>query len=386
VARILIGWELGGGNGHATALAALAARLRARGHEPVVVAQDVASMPAGLACWQAPLWPNQLVAYARPSPRQPATMGDILATMGLAKGDAVRALLAAWDRLLAAIAPDAVIAEFAPALALTARGRVPLVAHGTGFSLPPAELPAFPSLTGAPAVHDEGALLVTLNRALVGAGRPPLDALPRIFAADRSIVAAFREMDPYRPWRASHGAPTVAGRVPAGDGTGDELFVYMNGPRARPGALWRGLIESGLPVRVHDPMLAPAACDALERAGIAVERAPVPVARIVERSRLLLSHGGMGSASTALLAGLPHFVLPYDLEKEMTAANVLELGLGWRGDFGTMEAGPLAAALRAAYEDGALAARARAAAPGFRARMARGGEEETIDAIEALIA
>lgn len=386
MARILLGWELGAGTGHAVKLAALAKTLQARGFDPVAVIHDVRGAPPSLETWQAPLWSAQLSAFARHATVNPQTMGDILAVMGLDDADGMRAMLAAWDHILMAIKPAAVVAEFAPALMMAARGRVPLLALGSGFSLPPAALPRFPSLTGKPAAQNEARLLAGLNRALGKIGRPPLDALPRIFTADRTIAAVFRELDPYRQWRASHGPPSLARPVPLADGGAEEVFVYLNGVKARPEALWRGLIRSGLKIRLYNPRLDPSDRAALEREGIAVETRPVPVARIIERSRMVLSHGGLGIVCSALLAGIPHVSVPFDLEKQATAESLAALGLGWHSALPTLEAEGFAHQLRASFQDEALMARSRAAAPSFRARMAPTSEEQAADVLAQMIA
>ena len=65
------------------------------------------------------------------------------------------------------------------------------LAFGTGFSLPPAHMPHFPSLFGNPAVVSELSLLATLNDSLRRTDRTPLVALPEMFAADFSLVATF---------------------------------------------------------------------------------------------------------------------------------------------------------------------------------------------------
>ncbi len=65
---------------------------------------------------------------------------------GRADGAAVDRLLAAWDELFRQTRPALVIADFAPAAALAARGRVPLVLVGDGYTLPPHEMRRFPLL------------------------------------------------------------------------------------------------------------------------------------------------------------------------------------------------------------------------------------------------
>ncbi|MFS0736046.1 glycosyl transferase-like UDP-glucuronosyltransferase [Sphingomonas sp. 1P06PA] len=386
MARILIGWELGSGSGHVTKLTMILAELRARGYDVTIAAQDIARWPADIPVWQAPLWPQQIVPLHRPNIVTPNTMGDILVAMGLADRPALTAMIAAWDRIIAAVDPALVISEYAPGLLLAAHGRVPTLSLGTGFSLPPPEHPVFASLTGKPAVHEEAPLLDGLNRALSANGRPGRDRLPGIFSADRQIVAAFEELDPYRGWRLEPAGVPHVGPVPLADSSGDELFVYMNGSQPRTPAFFDGLVRSGLPVRLYDARLLASDRMVLERAGITVETAPVPWTKIAARSRMVMSHCGLGFSASALLAGLPHILVPYDIEKGMIAAAVEQLELGVIARFATMTADGFASTLADAWSNTALFHRTTAAAPRFRSRMTRGVAIQTADLAAATIA
>lgn len=359
--------------------------MRSRGHEIALALQQIGSAPPGSEIWQAPVWPGQLTTLARRAAATPATMGDILAVLGLGDPGALSGLLHGWDRIMAAVRPDVVVAEFAPALTMAAFGRVPVLALGNGFSLPPADLPRFPSLTRRPTVHDETVLLETVNAALAQHGRPVRESLPGVFRADRELASVFTELDPYRPWRKSSlGVPSAFIGGEAGGG-GEELFVYLNGGGERPNAFWRGLARSGLKVRIHDPGLSRKDADTLAAAGLQIELQPVPFQRIVERSRCVLSHGGLGFVSSALLAGLPQLIVPGDIEKRMIAAGVAELGLGTVLPLEKLDADSFAATLKGGFEDDALAVRARNAAPGFRARMVASSGAQAVDAAEALL-
>lgn len=386
MARILIGWELGAGHGHTSRILNLADVLVARGHLPMFAPQQIGPFAAHGATWQAPVWPRMLEPLVRRFSRRPATMGDILGYLGLDQPDSMAAMLMAWDRLLNDAQPDVVVAQYAPMLQLAARRRVPVIAWGTGFSLPPDQLPRFPSFLGESPVCDEPILLAGLNDALSRTGRSPLSTLPEIFAADQSLVSTFSELDPYFNWRSSAlGSPAVSGDVPITGGKGDELFIYFNGPARRPNAFWQGLAASRLPVRVFDAQIDNADVEALERANIKVERAPVPFAKVIERSRLLLSHGGLGFVSSGLLAGAPQVIIPFDVEKRLIADALSPRGLCSRGSFDGLDPEKFASFLRSAWEDEGLAQRAMAAAPGFRERATRSSEAELVDMIEALL-
>ena len=386
MARILLGWELGAGNGHISRLLELAAVLAARGHQPLFAPQQIGPFAAHWPTWQAPIWPRLLEPLFRRFPQRPATMGDNLAYLGLDDPEAMAAMIMAWDRVILDAQPDAVIAEYAPMLQLAARGRVPTLAFGTGFSLPPAQMPCFPSLFGNPAVVAEPSLLSTLNVSLRRTNRAPLMALPEIFAADRSLVATFEELDPYRQWRCEPvEAPAICGPVPLTTGEGEELFIYFNGKSERPNTFWQGLVDSRLSVRVYDTILNDDDVTTLERVGIRVVRTPVPFEEIVARSRLLLSHGGLGFVSSGLLAGLPQIIIPFDGEKLLTAEAAVGTGVCLLARFDGLKTDAFAAFLRAAWSDESLHARARAAAPGFRARMTKPVEMEVAEIVETLL-
>jgi UDP:flavonoid glycosyltransferase YjiC (YdhE family) len=386
LARILFGWELGAGRGHSSRLIELAQVLRQRGHEPLFAPQQIGPFAAHGPIWQAPVWPRLLGPLSRRYAQQPATMGDMLAYLGLDDQEAMSAMVLAWDRVVADARPDAIVAEYAPMLQLAARHRVPCLAWGTGFSLPPADLPTFPGFTDRSAVVSEEQLLTSLNDSLVRAGRPPLESLPAIFAADRSLVSSFRELDPYREWRSGPaGVPAINGEVPLATGGGEEIFVYLNTAVRRPDSFWRGLAGARLPIRIYDPTIDDGNAGALEKAGLKVERVPVSFADIAARSRLLVSHGGLGFCSSALLAGIPQVVIPFDQEKMLTAEALEALGVGRHVRLEGLQANEFADALLSAWSDDRLHARAQAVAPAFRERMSTTAEEEAADIVEQLL-
>lgn len=392
MAHVLLGWEFGGNQGHAVALAITAAALRRRGHRISFALQRVDAIAPerleGAEVWPAPVTPRLLLNASRPRSGHPQSMGDIVARLGFDDRAIIEALVRAWTRLLDAIRPDLVIADYAPFLLNAARGRAPTIASGTAFSTPPSVMGTFPSLTGeAPAFREES-LLDAVNAALKRNRLPAIERLPQIFEATREMGGSFAELDPYAEWRRDPLVmPMVRGGLPdMAHGGGEEVFVYAPDTARVESKLWDGLAGSGLPVRVHVPSAGEALKQALGARGFAVEPEPVPFARIAERSRLLLSHGGHGFVCSALLAGLPQVICHFDLEKLIHASAITRLGLGGMVAMQRIEAEPFAASLREVYRNDALADRARAAAPGFRSRYDRPKEESIADAVDALLA
>jgi hypothetical protein len=137
-------------------MTALARELQSRGHRVSIVGQRIDIFTSGQAgaaeLWQAPVSPRLLTNAAQQSALPAASHGDILAKVGFDDPAIVRAIIGAWDRLLAAVSPDLIIAEYAPFLLLAARDRLPAVAVGTGFELPPVHLAHFPLLAGGESI------------------------------------------------------------------------------------------------------------------------------------------------------------------------------------------------------------------------------------------
>lgn len=385
MARVLLGWELGANRGHAVRLAGLANSLRGHGHEIVFAVRRLDAMRVqrvpGVSIWQAPVSPRMLSGGPRAT-GTPTGMAEILARIGMDDADMIAAMVEAWRVLLSAVRPDVVVADFAPFLLLAARGHIPRVSVGTGFSTPPASMPSFPPLVENGTAVDQGELLGTVNAALAEVADPPLDALPALFAAERPIAATFTELDPYAAARAEPLAlpESIDPSVVAGEG--EEVFVYLPDQFPVDSPLWRGLAESGLPVRAHVAMSSVETQVALRRYGLIVEPEPIPFTRITERSRLILSHGGHGIICAGFAAGLPHVVCYYDLEKLTHGLALTRAGLGGHVSLGAIKPQAFAESLVRVHGDEALVQRARAAAPGFLAR----GQVPLHDAVAAAVA
>jgi len=372
MARYLLGWELGANRGHLVRMADIARRLVAEGHEVVIAAQRISrdfDLPPQVQLWQAPVWPRLLGNVGALGGPVPNTIGDILVRLGLDIPGTLPALVQAWRQMLDAIRPDAVAADFAPALLCAARGRLPTVTVGLAFDSVPAHLDEFPSLTGQPAVYAEGAMLAAVNDSMIAAGLDPLERLPRLFAADYSLAGTFTELDVYAKWRREAVvAPSVA--HPVGEaGIGEEVFLYADAALLRTGTLWEGLARSGLPVRVYAQGASPAQQAELARLGLKVEPQPIPFARIAERSRVVMTYGGLGFVSSALAAGVPIVVVHYDLEKALTGQAITRMQLGGHVYAGSIQPEAFATSLRQLYQNDSFQRRARELAPGFRARL-----------------
>ena len=123
MARVLLGWELGGNRGHAEPLKALATALIADGHYVVIAAKEPARFAGFEACvvMQAPIWPGLMGIAPASGPAPAANMGDILVGLGISMPGTFASLIRSWDAVLTGLRPDVVIADYAPALACATR-------------------------------------------------------------------------------------------------------------------------------------------------------------------------------------------------------------------------------------------------------------------------
>ena len=171
--KVVLTWELGGGLGHVARLAAVSEALARRGLEPVLVARSTDSLRAwGIDATErdalnAPLWPGLMPGASSPVQGPQASLGDSLGDLGLNDASTIASLIGEWDRIFARVKPLALVADFAPASLLAAAGRIPSVAIGSGYALPPADVPEFPLLRSDVPVrkYEERILLDAVNRA-----------------------------------------------------------------------------------------------------------------------------------------------------------------------------------------------------------------------------
>jgi rhamnosyltransferase subunit B len=375
VARVLLGWELGAYRGHIEVLNQIAARLLGDGHHVAMAVQQVdasgISLDPRIELWQAPLWPRLLGSMGGGQGQAVVTMGDIIGRMGLDRPGCLAAMVGAWDRIIAAVQPNVIVADYAPALLCAAKGRVRSVSVGPGFCQPPAGEVVFAHLYHGTPIYEEEALLDIADADLVSIGRAPLPSLPALFAADEVLVSSFAELDPYGATRDSNAycAPLVKAPLSQPVAGGDELFVYAYPLIPADSQMWDGLVASKAKVRIHMFDATPAHRARFAKAGFIFEGNPLPLPLIAARSVMTLSYGGHGFTCASLLAGLPTVTLSFDLEKWLTGEAVSRAGLGLHARLSEATTDNIAELIETAAGDKAMAKRVAAAAQGFHARM-----------------
>jgi rhamnosyltransferase subunit B len=372
--RILLAWELGGGDGHRLKLNWLASALRDRGHEVHMVVPAAAS---GDVAIQGPLWPGMLDPQRIRNHPTATGQVDILAAYGLAEPGVFGRLLHEWHSIFRTLKPDLVVAETAPACLTAARGRLPTLAIGNGYSLPPIELDKFPNFRPdrPPPIISEQSLLEAVNGALTEVSGTPLQTLPQIYGADRTCVGMFSELDPYA---ASRKQPLAAPWLPEWEGGAEmrreEVFCYFSIATRRLETIIEALGRAafaGVPVSIYIPRPRPGISVLLASTKIRVEPKPLSLSEIQSRARMIMSFGSLGLVSFALAAGIPQIIIPLSMPNRMTGKAVEALGTGMSIRLKTgnpIEPALLAQVIQQRYVDAELTARAIARAPDFIGR------------------
>ncbi|HSE76622.1 MAG TPA: nucleotide disphospho-sugar-binding domain-containing protein [Alphaproteobacteria bacterium] len=371
MARILLGWELGAGLGHVTRLMAIARALHARGHRPFLALRNLVEpwpvyRAENFPVLQAPRWESRSESR---KPFHAASIADIIAMNGFLDPTDLMPMVQAWDRLIDAVRPAAIVADYSPTLCLAAHGAHPLVIIGDGFTAPPDDLPRFPILrpTSNP-VAAEARLLEVIRVVQKRRRRPMLDALPQIFAARGRFVCTLPEIDPYRAYRTK---PALGAfqplPPPVAPTAGRGFFAYLGVDARFIRTAVAGLASAPGPGRFYIRRAPRGLKHYLGERGHVVHETPVPLADALRETPMIVHHGGIGTTETALALGRPQIIMPRHLEQQLTAAALEELGVAIVLRGGITEA-QVSEAVSRLSDGGHFAERARAFALELAAR------------------
>jgi hypothetical protein len=195
---ILLCRELPEALGPGVDLAAIAVRLRAAGLRVVVASAGPRwGGSAGEPAWiPAPVWPAIAAGQVPVEPREHL---ELLAAIGFADPAAVAAMAAAWRTLVAAVRPDAIVADHSPGLVATLGGGAePILAIGEARTLPPPTRDGFPLLfSRRRPLPPVAAMLAALRAVGRRAESQDAEGLARLLYPSHRVVVGLPELDPY---------------------------------------------------------------------------------------------------------------------------------------------------------------------------------------------
>jgi hypothetical protein len=334
---------------------------------------------------QGPFWSRPAPSVGG-KPFSAATFADILAVGGFARPEDLAPQLRAWDGLFDTLRPDLALAEYAPAMVLAARGRLPAVMFGTGFTMPPADIPEYPRLqSNATPVLPPEKILATVQEVQLRRGRPVPQALPEVLACERRFPCTFPEIDPYRAVRREAVLPPL-GELPAPLPFPDapRFFVYLAaGAKGLPKII-DALGKVGLEGAIFIRGLTPELRARVKKTPLRLFEEPQPMAKILPIVSAIVHHAGAGTTEACLAAGRAQVLFPQHLEQSLTTQALHGLGVGLRL---TKEAAEdaIVAAVRQAATDAAMRERAAKLAATIAARGPRPGVAPIVAACEELL-
>lgn len=369
----LLGWELGGGFGHAKKLHDIGVALACRGVRPVFVLKEVEAVAAmfaggGFSLLRAPRSTRPPIANFRA-----ASFADILAIRGFASPRELQPLVETWESIIDQVRPDLVVADYAPTLQLAAYGWMPCVRVGVGFDCPPhnvAEFPAFDS--AAQPMAPQSQLLSVIQQVQARRGRSAPATLPGLFSWGRTVVCTLPELDQYHALRDEPAVGPVAPLPPLTPPPRQPRFyAYLSAKRPASLPLLAELLRAGIPGTAFVRGATARELQAIAVAGLEIQTEVRPLAELLPRASFVVHHGGLTSAEV-LAAGRPQLLVPGHAEQQITSEMLARMGVALI--FGQSQ--PAQEGVELANRllgDGSVTARAQALALGIRARGAWNG-------------
>ncbi|MGE0422685.1 MAG: nucleotide disphospho-sugar-binding domain-containing protein [Reyranellaceae bacterium] len=332
MARILFAWELGVGIGYVDRLSQVAEALAAEGHEPVFVVRDLVSTADFFArkpwiVMQAPLAVG-LLHPTQPS-FVPGSYADLLAVNNFTNAERLFRLAHAWHMLFLALQPALIVAEYAPVATLAAHGRIPTIAMGHGYILPPPGQSEFP-------IFDPGAQRFAPPEQLVEAvravqqrlGGPVADSVPAVIGGTRHFVTAFAETDPYAGFRTQPDAgPLESIPPPAPPGGSPSFYAYLSAAHPQLRMILQSLVECGLPGAAHIKRITPEIRQYLSERKVHVFDRPPPLGDVTRGAHVVVHHGGAATLAAAMGAGRPQMLWPEVADQQVSASTIDRLGV-----------------------------------------------------------
>lgn len=330
--RIVFCTELGGNYGHVSGLLELSRNLCGQEDELIFVLCNMAVAPLlgeDVSCVQVPL-PNVV-----PADKDSYSYAGLLGLLGYDDESVLTDYLTRWRNLLAGA--DLVIADHAPSALLAAQSLgIDCAAVGTGFVIPPPDMPLFnPGL--APDKDPAPHILATINRVMDRLSAPRLEKLGDIFTRSRQFLCTFPELDHYGlragtdywgPLYSEHMGEIFTWPV----ASEANIFAYLT-PRVHnlPAAL-AALGELPGFKLAHIPGIDPALAAAYNRSDLLIKPEPINMASVLPQVDLMISQGGAGVTSLCAIYGLRHVMVPTQMEQRMLTRRLVKQGLAYGVD------------------------------------------------------
>lgn len=366
--RVLLAWEFGAGLAHVMLLRGVGRHLAAMSGDLELI-YGLPNIEAGLSVG---LPDDKLVLapHVRPKPGCPPlaplqahrTFGGIMGEALLGERQDGLRYFTEWNSLIAQVRPDVIVADYAPVATMLARGRIPAIACGIGYTLPPADIDRFPvfAKTKRPPLASEEELLERFNGVLAQVGGRKLDRLPQMNEADAYGLCTLPDFDVYAdiPGREWLGA-ILPGGPPEPAQTYSGGLVYFHQKQQFEDNLVDGLMGSGISIDAYmgEPLRRTA--KRARGSGLRLSDEPFELVRAMPGRAVAVHSGSLGFAAAAAFAGVPQVMLPKHQEHSTNTRRLVARGAGIVVPTAKRTPERLAAVIREAAESSAMRQAAR---------------------------
>lgn len=346
---ILFVSELGAGLGHIAPLMSIADAISSASSKkpPKITFAVPDSISTRLAFGDSP-YPilASPVKYDLASPlSHTSSFIEILTRAGFANADLLSAAVASWQNLVDIVKPDLIIADHSPTACLMARGKLPVILIGSGYTMPPTNTQEFPALAVGmqpPAIHKT--VLTNVNSILKAGKQNELESLPKLLETELRFVFTAPHLDPYNGLRKEPVIGTYNDGISHSPvPTDNRIFLYAGAVRNGLEAIAKSVLKMKVPVSAYLGSQTNVAKEYLKAAGAEVFDSPPPLSKILTKSTVVVSHGGAGLANASMLVGRPQLIIPIHAESRITAGKIEALGIGLAVE--KIESDPIEAAL-----------------------------------------
>jgi hypothetical protein len=361
--RNLLGWEFGIGFGHIVHLREVARHLgESRACEFLFALRNpqsgIASGLSGRSVVAAPA-PPKSAGYKKPPGR--ATYGEFVSESLMREEGAFAFRLNGWDKMVRDFDPHVIIAEYAPGLSLFARGRWPVLAVGTGYTMPPPEMAAFPPIgtVKRPLYASEPEIIDRLNTDLVKIGARPIERLPQLNEADAYGLVTIPLFDPYKSQRQQ---PYLGVEIPGGSPTpianASGGIAYFHEDTQLHDKVLDGLMGANADTLAYFGSPLRRVAKKFEGSRVHLSATPLKLRDDMPGKAVAVHKGGLGFSVAAVLAGVPQVLLHGHEENWFNAKVIVEAGAGVSARYKDVDASLLSEAMDRVVASSAMLERA----------------------------
>ena len=337
--RALLAWQIGDGRGHITKLRIIGEALTSRGVSCSAAlidlehAAELKHVTTSIVRVPRPPYFHHLRLDAGYPPA--ATYGEFLGDLGFASSRIVSKHLGYWRDVMISTKPQIVIAEQAPTALLAARSlKIPTVALGTTYTLPPTNLKEFPILLDEfiRCKWSEADMCAEISAAVEPFGLPSLSHLAELYTSDLALPVGIHMLDPYADVRVEPRLPPridVEAREQPWTLKRDEVFVYLSTSNRSDAGIADALARLRVPLRVYIAGTNPEHVHVFRSRGIRVEQRPVRHKKIVRSSRIMFHSGSYGTMCLGIRGGIPQVTAPQQLEQLYNGRRLAREGGGY---------------------------------------------------------